>query len=141
MQDLYHNLGVVQLLKTSTVTGSTNSNLLDLKGFEGAMLIVTYGAGTFSSASIVASLEESDSTSSSSFTEVDNAKVLGSFSAVDSTSNDECTQVVGYIGDKRYVRVKLTVSGTSISIPVTVLGVVGAARDNPVTAPSPVTAT
>ncbi len=61
---------------------------------------------------------------------------------MDAAAEDSLVQYVGYKGGKRYVRVKLDYTGTGITAGVVgVYGIVGRAKEAPVTAPDAVSAT
>ena len=77
-------------------------------------------------------------------TDVATADMQGAFTLIDATSEDVLIQTVGYIGSKRYVRVKLdftTGTGGISSAPVAVMGLLGSADYYPITAPAAVAAT
>ena len=146
-KDLYHNIGVVHLLDAKDITtNDTKSSILDLAGFEGALILVNFGAITTpdSNSYITPILQESDTTADADFTAVASGDILGSFSRIDATTEDQTTQAVGYVGNKRYIRVLLDVTNTGSGISnalVSVDGIVGFPIHAPVSAPSPVTAT
>lgn len=140
MKDLYHNIGVVNLKDpTDLVHTDTASNLLDLQGFESAAIVVHVAAltGVDGSNYLTPVLQECDTTAAADFTAVAAADIQGGFSKIDSTSEDSVVQVAGYLGAKRYIRVNLDYTGTGITAGVVgVIGIVGGARNNPVTAPT-----
>lgn len=108
---------VLPLLRTTTVTPS---NGVDLQGYEGAMVVIH--AGTVTDGTYTAEVQESDSVSAD-FVAVADADLDGTEPAI-TTSNDDGVHVIGYKGNKRYIRVKLTASGspsTGGTIGVTVL--------------------
>lgn len=146
-KDLYHNVGVVHLLDAQDITTSdTKSAILDLAGFEGALVLVNVGAITTpgSTSYLTPVLQESDTTADGDFDTVDPADILGGFSKIDSASLDQVTQMVGYVGNKRYIRVLLDITNTGGGIShalVSVDGIVGFPIHAPVVAPSAVTAT
>lgn len=146
-RDLYNNIGVVHLLDAQDVTNTdTKTSILDLYGFEGAVLSVNVGAITTPGAAayLTPILQHSDTTADTAFAAVDAADVIGAFTKIDAATEDQVTQSVGYIGSKRYVRVLLDFTDASNGISaclVSVDGIVGIPQSAPVTAPAAVAAT
>lgn len=91
--------------RTTDVTGSS----VDLQGADSAAAIVHYG--TITDGTFTAKLQESDS-SGSGFSDVTSADLVQSFADATSTESNS-TQQVSYIGNKRYIRVVVTQTGTS----------------------------
>ncbi|MDY6796964.1 MAG: hypothetical protein SWK76_17030 [Actinomycetota bacterium] len=145
MMDLYHDLGVVHLLDPQDVAhADTVSEILDRKGFDGACVCAVVGAltGVDVDNYLTPVLQESDSVADADFSDVAAADMTGAFAKIDAATEDQVTQLVGYIGRKRYIRVKFGFTGTGITAAlIAALGVLGHARDLPATAPDPVTAT
>lgn len=144
MKDLYSNIGIVHLLDASNI-GATDakSSILDLNGFDSAVMSVNVGAiGALSDEIYLTPvLQESDTTVDGDFTTVAAADLIGAFTKIDAAAKDQVTQRVGYIGTKRYIRLLLDVTGNTVSCYVSVDGIVSRADDSPVTAPAAVTAT
>ena len=146
-KDLYHNIGVVHLLDAQDIlTSDTKSKILDLAGFEGALILVNVGAITTpdSNSYITPVLQESDTVVGTDFTDVAAADILGGYTKMDATTEDQVTQVAGYIGSKRYIQVNIDITdgdgGISHAL-VSVDGIVGFPIHKPVSAPAAVTAT
>lgn len=146
-RDLYSNIGIVHLLDAQDIaTTDTASSILDLNGYEGAVIAVNFGAITTPDANsyITPVLQHSDTTAASDFATVDAADVIGAFTKIDAATEDQVTQKVGYIGSKRYIRVNLDITDADGGISaclVSVDGIVGLPHTAPVTAPAAVAAT
>ena len=120
MKDIYNDFKVVHLLDCKNIVDHTDigTDYVDLQGFESAMVLVNYGAvATLGSADkVIAVLQECDSApaTNTSWTAVASTDYQGAFTVLDAATDDQCTQVVGYLGDKRYIRVLLdyTSAGT-----------------------------
>jgi hypothetical protein len=126
-RDLYSLLGqsgdgVLKSIKAQAIAATTNGTAADmapsstLPGSESLVCIAD--AGTCTDGKYTVSLEESDD--NSTFTAVAAADLQGSFTQINAAA-DETIEVVGYIGDKRYVRAKITedsagVTGVIISV-------------------------
>lgn len=107
MKDLYHSIAtpavsITSAAQTSTATGTG----VDLSGYESAVVIFT--PATKTDGTHTPTIEESD-TSGSGYSTVAAADMIGTLAAL--TSNT--VQKVGYIGNKRYIRAVVTVSGTT----------------------------
>ena len=122
MRDLYHNFLAVQAVAPSVKSAAADGAVIDLSGFDSALIVLNTGAiagdGDFS-----AKLQESDTATPGDFSDVDAADQLGGFPA---TLAANAAYRVGYIGSKRkrFIRVVLTkAGGTSIAAgAVAVLG-------------------
>lgn len=129
MKDLKNRLSFVHLLDAQDSNDTdVASALLDTKGFQGAIIAVNVGAITSigASAYLTPVLQECDTTVATEFTDVAAGHIHGAFTKMDATNEDQVTQVVGYAGSKRYVRVNLDYTGTAITAAlVSVDGVLG----------------
>lgn len=120
MKDSYHNSKVAQAIVPAVATAAANGATIDLQGFGSALFAVNTGAvagdGDFG-----VKLQESDTTTSGDFKDVDAADQIGT---VPATLEANAAYRVGYIGSKRYVRLATTkAGGTSIALgAVAILG-------------------
>ena len=152
MRDLHSNIKVVQhvaaALKTAT---DTPTNGIDRAGYSSLEFLIAIGTITNVANSPQPSwtfkLQESDSLSSG-FTDVVDSKVVlvgsakspvaapnastGVFLTVDAAAEDAETYRVGYIGNKRYVRVISTAANTPGNTPLAIIAILG----NPALAPT-----
>lgn len=147
MRDLYHKIGVVHLLDAQNVTNTdTNSLILDMQGFESAVLLAHIGAITTPDANsyLVPTLQHSDTTVDGDFASVDAADIIGAFTKIDAAAEDQVTQYVQYRGIKRYVRVRFEFTDGDGGISAALVAcdaIVSHAMEQPVTAPAAITAT
>lgn len=112
MRDLYSNFKAIAAIEPSVKSASVNGDAIDLKGANRMAFVLNTGAiagsGDFS-----AKIQESDTTTSGDFADVD-AALLNS-DAPATLEAASCYRL-GYRGHKRYVRLVLTkASGTSIA--------------------------
>ena len=145
-KELHNNIATCLAYEPTNVTNYTDfySNLIDTQGYESVevMAIISALTGVDGSNSLLPSLEECDTTVNGSFTAVASTDLIGAFTLIDAASEDSVVQRVGYIGNKRYIRVKFDYTGTGISAGVVgVVGVLGNPRHAPVTTVTPVAAT
>lgn len=107
-QDLHNALDVDQsiipLVRTGTVTGSA----VDAKDHARTAIVFEYG--TITDGTFTPSLEESDA-QGSGYSAVDASDIEGTLTA-GTSSADETAVVVSYTGTKRYLKAKLTASGS-----------------------------
>jgi len=151
MKDLSNNINPAVSLAAAVRTAAANGTGVDLQGYESATVLVDVGAeGDTLSSSVhfEVSLEESDD--NSTFTDVVQADIIdgtiaagGIFLKLDGTTGGDPDSAggifrVGYVGNKRYVRVVLAKTGThSNGTPLGAMVVRGSARhsgDNAFTA-------
>jgi len=144
MRDLYNNIAVVHLLDAQDINATdTKSKILDLADFDGAAVAVNVGAcgDPDTGKSVLPVLQASDTTADADFEAVEAAEILGGFSLIDAAAEDQVTQVAGYVGSKRYLRVLLDCTGAIGAVPVSVDGILGYPGKAPAVGPDPVTAT
>ena len=151
MKDLSNNIVPVVSLAAAVRTAAANGTGVDLQGYESATVLVDVGAeGDTLSSSVYfeVSLEESDD--DSTYTDVVQADIVdgtiasgGIFLKLDGTTGGDPDTTggifrVGYVGNKRYIRVVLAKTGThSNGTPLGAMVVKGSARhseDNAFTA-------
>ncbi len=104
MRDFAHNIAAVQAIAPAVLSATTTSAALDLLGFGSAAFVVNTGA-IAGSGNFTAKVQESDTTTSGDFTDVDADLLHGALPA--SLSANSVAQV-GYRGFKRYVRLVIT---------------------------------
>lgn len=110
MRDLKSNIKGVTSLQPQSLTAAANGAGVDLKGHDSAAVHFHNGAVGGTSPSFTFAVQESDD--NSTFTDVAAAQLNGTAPVV-TTSNVGVT-VVGYMGNKRYLRaIAKTVTGTS----------------------------
>ena len=108
MRDLHNDLISSASLNPATRTTSANGSSADLQGYEGAEILVQ--AGAYTDGTHAFSLEES--ANDSTFTDVAAGDLLGSEPTVNASAGQNKTYRFGYVGDARYIRVIVTVTGS-----------------------------
>ena len=142
-KDLHNNIGICIMREAADWTADATTNLVDTTGYEGCEIIVTVGALTNVDGSnyLEISLEECDTTTGTSFTTVAAGDLLGAFTKIDSASEDSVVQRVGYIGNKRYLRINLNETGTISAGIIGVYAILGQPRHAPASDVTAVSAT
>lgn len=151
-REFHSDIKAVQHLSAAEYSATqTPTNGVDLQGFDAAEFVISIGTMTNVGGSPTESwefkLQESDSVSSG-FTDVtDDAKVIvgsaqspvtnpddtsGVFLTVDEASEDDAVYRVGYVGNKRYVRVVSTANNTPGNTPISIVARLGHAAQKPV---------
>lgn len=105
-RDLRSNVDSVNSIPPAARTATINGTGVDLRGFEGAMVVVNYGAWT--DGTHTPSLLESDD--NTTYTAIAAADLQGSFTALTSAGGNNTTHRVGYSGTKRFIRPTLTIA-------------------------------
>lgn len=106
IRDLLRNTLVSQSLSPAARASSGTGTAVDLRGYDGAMIAVSFGAWT--DGTHTPSVQHSmDGTSYGTCSASD---LDGTFTAVSGTSGANAVQQVGYIGTQRFVAVVMTVS-------------------------------
>lgn len=141
-RDISQNLKVSQILDPATLTADANSSSVDSQGFRSLMLVANIGeSGDTLSSSVKIELEVEESSDNSTWTDVADADLIdavsgtndGTFALIDAPAEDDSVYKVGYIGDKRYVRVVVNLTGTHTNgTPVSVSAILGHAEHKPV---------
>lgn len=144
LRDMKNKVGIVHILEAkSQSAGAVKSSIIDTVGFRGVNVLVNYGVFTPNTATdpVASKLQESDTTADGDFTDVAAADLVGSLAGVKvDASDDQRSELIGYKGVKRYVRLHVTVPANSTSLVLSANAILGMG-DNPVSAPAPIAAT
>ena len=127
MRDMKNNMDAVNSLDPNNYTATTNGTGVDVRDFDGALMVFSAGTLDVANADEVytPSVEESDD--NSTYNAVASADLEGILSNLTANS----IQRVGYRGSKRYVRAVLTISGTTPSVQAAAWVVRGIAHHAP----------
>ncbi len=135
-KDIHNNLHFVPLI--TPVAARTDdtaivSAIIDTKGYESAEFVLVTGANTDVNATFAVLVEDGNNSGLSDNVAVADAQLLGTEAGAAFTFADdgECRKI-GYLGNKRYVRVTVTPSGNdSGNIFIAGVAVLGNARNAP----------
>jgi len=132
MRDMHNNISILTALAPAAVgtTGAANgrlSSVLDRRGFETVEFIYSSGASASVADTITPVILEADTTNGS-FTSVAAADLLGTEAALTLTAAKSGR--VGYIGNKRYLKIRLYGVGTATAL-VGAVAVLGAPSVRP----------
>ena len=106
MRDLYHGLlGEHSLLPIAQAGAAKGDNIIDLAGFEGALIICCVGQIT---GDVTYELQEGNEDDMSDDEAVAAEDLLGTEPTFAHATEDDTVKTFGYIGSKRYIRVDIT---------------------------------
>ena len=142
MKDLHHNIKTVQTLDPAVTTAARAGAPVDRRGFESVEHIVLFGAsGDTLSESLKTDVVLEASEDGSNWAAVTQADEInggpisaeGIFASVASTIADQMEYRIGYVGNARYSRVSLVLTGTHTNgTAVSAIAILGAANVKPV---------
>lgn len=104
-QDLKNLIVVDQSIAPAAHTADSTGASVDLQGFQSATVLIDFGLYTDGTHTFT--VEESDVTGSG-FTAVADADLIGTEPVIDDAAEDNTTHTIGYIGQKRFIRVTAT---------------------------------
>lgn len=118
MRDMHNNIKVVtaitpQAVGTSGIAGGKLSAILDRRGYDAVEFAYKSGTSASAADTITPVIYEAAATGDS-FTSVANADLLGTEAAI--TLSAAAVKQVGYIGTKRYLKIRLYGTGTATAV-------------------------
>lgn len=89
------------------------SQIVDVAGFQGLVFAINIGANTDTNATFAVLVEDGDQANLSDAAAVADAKLTGTEALAGFTAADDDNKLkkIGYVGNKRYVRLTITPSG------------------------------
>ena len=119
-QSLYDKIEVTRLQSPAAATTDNTafvSQIIDMAGFAGCVLIVTYGSIADVDVTFTTLLEEGDNSALTDAAAVADADLLGTEAGANPLfSDDNKTFKLGYKGTKRYIRLTVTPAANSGNI-------------------------
>ena len=104
--------GPAQTLAPAAHTASADGTSVDLKGFSSATVLIDVGVWTDGVHTFEVEHAPDDGTGAAgTFAAVADADLIGAEPVVDGAADDDQIYKIGYHGDKRWLRVAVTVSG------------------------------
>ena len=143
-RDVTSTLGFQTLLAPVDQAGVTVAGkIFDVLKARQAGMLFSVGAMTTTDSThyLTCTLEESDTLEGDDFTTVDASDMLGTPPVVAAAAGKNTATLVGYIGEKRYIRPVFTFTGANASTVVAAYGVYGGAWENPPVVPDAISAT
>lgn len=135
MRDMHNNISVLSAIAPQAVgtTGAANgklSGIIDRQGFETVEFVFQSGASASVADTITPVILEAAATGDS-FTSVADADLLGTEAGQKLTLTAAGASRIGYLGNKRYLKIRIYGIGTATAI-VSAAAVLGRAHQAPV---------
>jgi hypothetical protein len=133
MKDLHNNIKVENALNVSAISSNTTTvgAIIDMQGY-GALEFVLR-SGTLTDGTYTPLVEEGDAANLSDATAVADVDLLGTEAAAAFILTDDNTvKKVGYIGNKRYIRLSVVSAGTTTGGTMSAIAIKGKAADRPI---------
>lgn len=108
-QDLKNLLVLDQSIAPKAHTADATGASSDLAGFQSATVLIDLGLWTDGTHTF----EVQDSPDDSTFAAVADADLIGTEPVMDAAAEDNTTHTIGYVGTKRFIRVKATVASAT----------------------------
>ena len=146
MKDLYNHIALDDSFENQTISATQSAVEIDLAGCNSAVFAIVFGAegGTLSGSlgwTVTMTHADDDGTGvAGDYANVEAKDVQGVTPSsgviitLDDPAEDSTVYKVGYIGDKRFVKLLLTEVGSTTGIPVTILTIKSHLQDVPVVA-------
>lgn len=143
-----HQTGMqyIQSIDPVTLTADANGTGVDTRGFDSTTILFLVGeSGDTLSGSVKIELEVEDSPDDSVWTDVADTDLTifvsgtntGTVAVIDAAAEDDSIHSTGYLGDKRYVRPVVNVTGTHTNgTPIGAAVINGHPHISPVNTPS-----
>ena len=138
MRDFLNNLHPIRAISPVSVADDTAEvgQIIDRQGFDGLTFIIATGSLADTNATFAVLVEDGDDSGLSDNAAVADANLLGTEALAGFQFDDDNeTRKIGYIGDKRYVRLTITPSGNASAALFSAVAVLGwpsvAATANP----------
>lgn len=108
MKDLKSNITTASAFDIQAITTdtTTNGNIIDLQGYNGATIILH--SGTLTAGAFTPKIEDGDDSGLSDAAEVSDTFLIGTEAeAAFAATDDDATRRIGYVGNKRYLRLSV----------------------------------
>jgi hypothetical protein len=109
LKDVAHNVTVTAIINAAAKNATTTSSAVDLTTAEAEATAVLLVVGAWTDGTHTPKIQDSDD----NVTYADYTPVVGSFTAISGSGQQNATQLVNYNGGKRYIKVVVTVSGAT----------------------------
>ena len=139
MRDLYNNIEVVRA-ESPIATAQTDNTaivteIIDMRGFKSCVFVVLLGTLADAAFTTVFLMEDGDDSGLSDAAavadaQIDPTEVIAAFDQAD----DDLVRKIGYVGEKRYVRLTITPSANTGALPIAIVAIMGDADQRPTAA-------
>lgn len=133
MKDLHNNIKPEVALDITAISTDTTTagNIIDLQGFGSVEFVIL--SGTLTDGTYTPLIQEGDDSGLSDAAAVADASLLGTEAAAAfAATDDDTVKRIGYIGNKRYVRLSIVSASTSSGGTLSAISLKGRPADAPV---------
>jgi hypothetical protein len=115
MRDGINGSKIINALGYAATTADRTGAVIDVRGFDQATLVAQVGTVTTASAThkVTVDIYHGDLASGTDGTSVGASDRIGAATDVDDTTDADKTIAFGYLGNKRYIHLKVTETGTA----------------------------
>jgi hypothetical protein len=134
MRDLYNHIEVRRAISPVSEAGDTPlvSQIIDRQGFDTLTFLIATGSIADANATFAVLVEDGNNSALSDNGAVSDAQLLGTEALAGfQFDDDNKVRKIGYVGDKRYVRLTITPSGNSGAALVSAVAVLSQAATQP----------
>lgn len=133
MRDLHNNIKAESAFDTAAISSDTTTagNVIDMQGYGAVEFIIQ--SGTLTDGTYTPLIQEGSAANLSDASAVADADLLGTEAAAALDANDDDTVTkIGYIGNKRYVRLSVVSASTTSGGTISAVAIKSKAADLPV---------
>ncbi len=129
MRDLYNNIEVRR--GQSPIAAQTNddpivSEIIDMRGFKSLVWAIVLGSIVDANVTFATLIEDSDDSGMSGAAAVDDSQLDPTEAvATPKFGSDDSVRKIGYVGEKRYVRMTITPTGNSGDLFLAIVAILG----------------
>lgn len=135
MRDLHNNIHAVRALSPVASAADNTawvSQIIDRQGYEALEFLILTGALPDADATFAVTMDHGDAANLSDAAAVDASLIVGTLAAAGFIfSDDDKVKKVGYVGDKRYVRLTITPAANASASLYAAVAILGAPRHAP----------
>ena len=132
--DLHNNVKAIRAISPAAITSDTTTagQIIDMQGFDSLEFIIA--SGTLTDGTYTPLVEHGDASNLSDAAAVADDYLLGTEEgAAFAATDDNEVHKIGYVGDKRYVRLSLVSASTSSGGTLSAVAVLGHPSNGPIT--------
>jgi hypothetical protein len=136
MRDLARNIDPIRAISPVSVADNTPavSQIIDRRGYDSLTFVIATGSIADADATFTVLVEEDDASGFGTATAVADADLIGTEALAGFKFDDDNeTRKIGYVGNKRYVRMTITPANNASAALLTAIAVLG----HPSIAPTP----
>lgn len=138
MMDLHNNIHVKAAIAPAVLTDNTAqvSAIIDRQGYESLEFVLAYGTLADADVTVTILVEDGDAANLADAAAVADTCLLGTEALAGSTfADDGEPRKIGYVGNKRYVRLTATPANNTGNLPIAALALLGNPRHAPTANP------